>query len=226
MNDSAAPGGQDFEIRKINSPWPYYIVAAFWLVCAFSVRMYLLPDFLILAAVSVVIFLICRKAFPPKTVRVKINKPPAMSGVKNVDKILLEGRGYIARLRELNDLIEDRKLSDDMDRLESIASSIFNYIAKHPEKASRIRRFVNYYFPSAIKMLETYHTMSTQGVSGENISDTMARIEKVMDTMTLAFEKQLDALFADEAIDISTDIQVLERMFEQEGLGAPKSGSE
>jgi len=221
MNNSADSVAQGMESRKVSSPWPYYIVAAVWLICAFTIRMYRLTDFLILAAVSVVVYILCQKIFPPKIIKVKKYAPPVMSGDKNVDQTLQEGRGYIKRLRELNDLIEDEKLSNDMDRLEHVAGSIFNYIAKHPNKAPRIRRFVNYYLPSTIKMLETYHTLSMQGVSGGNISDTMDRIEKIMDTMTLAFEKQLDALFSDEAIDISTDIQVLEGMFAQEGLGGP-----
>lgn len=225
MNNSAASGARGTESRKVNSPWPYYIVAAVWLICAFTIRLYLLTDFLILAAVSVVVYILGQKIFPPKTIQVKSkvkpNAPPVMSGDKKVDQTLQEGRGYIKRLRELNDLIEDEDLSNDMDRLEHVAGSIFDYIAKHPNKAPRIRRFVNYYLPSTVKMLETYHTMSMQGVSGGNISDTMNRIEKIMDTMTLIFEKQLDILFSDEAIDISTDIQVLEGMFAQEGLGGP-----
>lgn len=39
-----------------------------------------------------------------------------------------------------------------------------------------------------------------------------------------AFDKQLDALFADEALDISTDITVLEQMLAQEGLGGMQMG--
>ena len=46
----------------------------------------------------------------------------------------------------------------------------------------------------------------------------MRNIEKMMDTIVLAFEKQLDNLFQDEAMDISTDITVLEGMLEREGL--------
>ena len=39
-----------------------------------------------------------------------------------------------------------------------------------------------------------------------------------MDTIVAAFEKQLDSLFGAEALDISTDITVLEGMLEREGL--------
>ena len=42
----------------------------------------------------------------------------------------------------------------------------------------------------------------------------------MMDTIVTAFEKQLDALFGAEALDISTDITVLENMMAREGLAA------
>ena len=39
-----------------------------------------------------------------------------------------------------------------------------------------------------------------------------------METIVTAFEKQLDALFGDTALDIDTDITVMEGMLAQEGL--------
>ena len=39
-----------------------------------------------------------------------------------------------------------------------------------------------------------------------------------MDKVVEGFEKQLDKLFADSAMDITTDVEVLERMLEKDGL--------
>ena len=60
--------------------------------------------------------------------------------------------------------------------------------------------------------------MSGTGVSGENIDATLARVEGMMRTIVSAFEKQLDGLYGAEALDISTDITVLETMMAREGL--------
>ena len=55
-------------------------------------------------------------------------------------------------------------------------------------------------------------------MEGENITETMRKIREVLATIEEAFEKQLDSLFSDEALDISTDISVLETMMAREGL--------
>ena len=88
----------------------------------------------------------------------------------------------------------------------------------HPEKLPQIRKFMSYYLPTTLKLLRSYDELSRQGVSGQNITGTMEKVEGMMDTIVLAFEKQLDGLFGDQAMDISTDITVLDNMMAREGL--------
>ena len=82
----------------------------------------------------------------------------------------------------------------------------------------QIRRFLDYYLPTTLKLLNAYDRMSGTGVSGENIDTTLAKVEGMMRTIVAAFEKQLDSLYGAEALDISTDITVLENMMAREGL--------
>ncbi len=77
---------------------------------------------------------------------------------------------------------------------------------------------MNYYLPTSIKMLRTYDDLSCQGVDGSNINGTMRSIEEIMDTIVMAYQKQLDSLFADQALDISTDITVLEGLLSSDNL--------
>ena len=68
--------------------------------------------------------------------------------------------------------------------------------------------------------------MDAAGVSGQNIDSTKQRVEEMMTTIVAAFEKQLDSLFGSDALDISTDISVLESMLVQEGLAGEKLEAE
>ena len=77
---------------------------------------------------------------------------------------------------------------------------------------------MNYYLPTSLKLLESYSKLSATGSTQENVSSTLESIRSSMDMIARAFEKQLDHLYADEALDISTDIDVLEAMMKSEGL--------
>ena len=114
--------------------------------------------------------------------------------------------------------IPDEVMTKRIDRMEVASADIFAYIAEHPEKAAEIRRFMNYYLPTTLKLLNSYDKLSRQRVKGENIQKTMFEIEGMMETIAGAFEKQLDSLFDDDALDIAADISVMESILKQEGL--------
>ena len=132
--------------------------------------------------------------------------------------MISDGNLAIAEMKRLNESIKDEKISRQIDRLEEISGKIFDCVKASPEKLPQIRKFMNYYLPTTLKLLNAYDRMGSQGVSGENISGTMERVENMMGTIVTAFERQLDGLFGDQALDISTDITVLENMMAREGL--------
>ena len=128
----------------------------------------------------------------------------------------------VSEMRRLNDAIQDEKISAQIDHLEEVTGKILDHVAAQPKKLPQIRRFLDYYLPTTLKILNAYDRMSAAGVAGENIDATKAKVEQMMDTIVRAYDKQLDALFGEEALDISTDITVMENLLAQEGLSGPE----
>ena len=155
------------------------------------------------------------KAEDPKPQPVK---PKKSTGNLELDKIINDGDEYIIKLRAANDAIKDEGVSSSIDRMESASKGIFGYVEDNPSKIPQIKKFMNYYLPTTLKLLNSYEKLSRQTVKGENISSTMFDIEGMMQTIATAFEKQLDSLFSSEAMDIQADITVFESILRQEGL--------
>ena len=160
-----------------------------------------------------------KKTEPEKKPEPKAEPQKKVStGDPEVDKIIEEGYKYLHELRDVNIRIPDEVMTKRIDRMEVASADIFAYITEHPEKAAEIRRFMNYYLPTTLKLLNSYDKLSRQRVKGENIQKTMFEIEGMMETIAGAFEKQLDSLFDDDALDIAADISVMESILKQEGL--------
>ena len=121
-------------------------------------------------------------------------------------------------LRSVNDAIPDEEMSDKISRLEAVSAKIFDQAKSDPDKLPRMRKFMDYYLPTSLKLLQTYAELDAQGVEGENISESKRRIEQTMDTLVHAFETQLDQLFQEDAMDVSADIDVMENMLRADGL--------
>ena len=149
-------------------------------------------------------------------------KPPVKerksTGDPELDKMIDEKDKAIAEMHRLNDSIEDEKLSEQIDHLEAVTDKIVAYVVKHPKKKKQVSKFFSYYLPTTLKLLNAYDRMDEAGISGTNIDGTKGKVEDMMGTALQAFDKQLDALFAEEALDVSTDISVMENMLRSEGL--------
>ena len=145
-------------------------------------------------------------------------KEQASTGNPELDKMIRDGELAIREMRRLDESITDLGISADIVRLERASAKIFEEVRAHPEKLPQIRRFMDYYLPTTLKLLNAYDRMSGTGVSGENIDTTLSRVEEILRTVAAAFEKLLDSLYGAEALDISADITVLENMLAREGL--------
>lgn len=203
-------------IRK--SAIPVYAVAACWLLYALVFPLYKFWHFILVALISVGAYFLFSRLFPARTIEVEEPIKPVSSGEKDVDQLIREGYQTLEEMRSLNVAIEGEKISTQIVQLESLARKIFDFIGKNPQKAPRVRKFMNYYLPTTMKLLRSYDGLESQGVDGKNIRESMHKIETIMDTIVIAFASQLDHLFSDEALDISTDIVVLEGMMAKEGL--------
>ncbi|GMQ57586.1 5-bromo-4-chloroindolyl phosphate hydrolysis family protein [Vallitalea sediminicola] len=140
--------------------------------------------------------------------------------IKNSEliKSIEEGKSYIRQIREANDVISGIEITKKLYQLENVTSKIFNYVEIHPEQLSDIQKFMDYYLPTTAKLLNAYRELDMQSSQGENICSAKMEIENTLDTINLAFENLLDSLFQDVAMDVATDISVLQTMLKQEGL--------
>ena len=102
--------------------------------------------------------------------------------------------------------------------MEMLVDKIFDRVEQNPASVGDIRKMMEYYLPTTIKLLQAYQDLNAQPVQGENIISSKKEIEKTLDTLNRAFEKLLDDLFQETAWDVSTDISVLHTMLAQEGL--------
>ena len=137
---------------------------------------------------------------------------------REVAKALKEGENYLSQIRAANNAIPGKEISKKLDDLELIIRKIFEQLQNHPEKIPEMNKFMEYYLPTTLKLVNAYKEFDRQALEGENISNGKREIEKTLDTINKAFLNLFDNLFADTAMDISTDISVLRTMLAQEGL--------
>lgn len=217
---------------KKRSVLPVYTIGVVWLCFALFSSLYQPSHYISAVIVSVVAYAVARMIWPNKVYELPDPEPAPKqeekakeepeskksTGNPKIDALIEERGRAISEMHRLNDSIQDETISAQIDRMEETTTKIVDHVVAHPEKLPQIRKFMNYYLPTTLKLLNAYDRMDSTGISGENIDGTKTKIEDMLATIVKAFDKQLDALFRDEAMDISSDITVMENMLAQEGL--------
>ena len=197
---------------------PLYAAAVVWVLYALLFPLHRLTHFIVVILASALVGGIAKLICKDVVEEVEVPAEPETTGNAELDKMIDACDKAIAEMKRLDDNIADEKISAQIERLGTLTEKILGQVKADPAKLPQIRKFMNYYVPTTLKLLNAYDRMGAQGVEGENISGTMAKVEQMMGTIVIAFEKQLDSLFGSEALDISTDITVLDNMMAREGL--------
>lgn len=140
--------------------------------------------------------------------------------VEKKEECLSRSERILRQIRADNDLIADEEVSAKIDRIEDLTRKIFAILDEYPEKEKQLSSFLNYYLPTTLKALESYARLEAQGVETKTIRDTKQKINGMLDELCDGYEKQLDKLFENDAVDITADIEVMRKMMQRDGLKA------
>lgn len=227
---------------KKRSVLPVYFIGGTWLLWSLFAPLYRPAHYIMAALASFIAYNLGKMLFPDRGYEMqdtaqaapaaapqpqpapKREEKPKSTGNPEIDALLLERDRAVSEMRRLNDSIEDPQISAQITHLETTTGKIIDAVAASPSKLPKIRKFMNYYLPTTLKLLNAYDRMDSTGVSGSNIDGTKGKIEDMLSTICTAFSRLLDDLYGEEAMDISADIKVMEQMLAQEGLGGMTLG--
>lgn len=133
-------------------------------------------------------------------------------------EVLEKGNAFIREIRRCNDAIPGFEMTEKISHMEMIVGKIFDRAETHPEIVPDLKKMMDYYLPMTVKLLRAYAEMDAQPIQGDTIQASKREIEDTLDTLNNAFEKLLDSVFKETAMDVSSDISVLQTLLAQEGL--------
>lgn len=232
------------KLKKQRSVVPVYLIAVVWFIGGFFFRVHRPLGFAVLVAISAAVFLIARQIWRDRTIVVtkpdpepkqkaepKAEPEPTAAKVEperpedpEIAALRQDRDRAVGEMRRLNDSIEDPTLSRQIDHIEATTGKIFTYVMAHPDQKSQIRRFLNYYLPTTLKLLNAYDRLDEAGISGINIDGAKGKISEVMAAIVSAFDRQLDALYQGEVMDINAEIKVLQSLLTGDGLADDQMG--
>ena len=218
--------------RKKKKVAPVYTFAGVWLAAACFLPLYRLWALLLtLGLAGFSAYLVgkhagkkeCEAAQAEEKQPEPVKTPaPQKSYGPEIDPILQEGNRALSEMGRIYMSVQDVEVRKKINELMRITDKITQDAIHDPSDIPQIKKFMNYYLPTTIKLLNAYDRMSAQGIEGENLDKSMKSINEMLDQAIEAYKKRLDSLFENQALDIETDIEVMNQMLAREGLTGGK----
>jgi len=205
------------EVKK-KSVIPVYGLMVVWVLYCIFLPLNSVVSFVILVGVGALTYGILYAIFPNKTVSIEATEEPQRTGDKKIDTLIADGEKSIADMRGFSNVIFDETVRQKANEIISITDKIFKKLLVEPAVYTQVKRFADFFLPTTVKLLDSYVRFSQSGVEGENITSTIERINTALDTTLVSYRKFFDSLFENQALDIETDISVLDTMLKKEGL--------
>lgn len=202
---------------------PYLATGALWLLWALLFPLYKLVHIIVAAVVGAVLFVILDRKIPAKEELVEINLSTGVADADTIIEKIAAMREKLAQCAELAARGGDKEVRGAAESVSAAAERISKHLRQSPEDAGRLRSFANYYIPTTEKLALAYSKIQG-GAVGENATRTRQSIINALELIEKAFSAQLDRLYDDDALDISSDVAVLEAMMKNENLSSVSSG--
>lgn len=201
------------------SPMPIYLGAGTFFILSLILPMYKLSMIMIGLALSLLVVFIAGKMnlFPDRIETITVEEPEFFA-TKEIEEIVLSGRKMKEQMSLLNDKIQDEEVSASIAQIESTHQAILEAVQRHPETAQILRKYMKYYVPSLLELLNHYNDLEHQQLDGQQAEKGRQRIKSLLTTAETAFKKQLDSLLDQKVMDITVESKVLEDLMKQEGL--------
>lgn len=198
---------------------PVYIAAAVFAGYTAVFPLYKLWHFLLAAAITAAAWLLADALIKPVIEYVPAPEPqpePEVSYGHEADAVLAEAKKARTEMERLAAAIGNTAITSKIYKLAELSDRIAKDILTDPADARQIKKFQSYFLPSTIGLLHSYDRMSA--AQGENAAQTQEKISQMLDTEIRAFEKQLDSLYKNDAMDVDADIRVMQALLQREGL--------
>ncbi len=201
------------------SPVPIYLGAGIFFLFSLILPMYKMSSILIGLGLSLMAIFVTRKMNLFKDiVETVVYEEPEFFASKEIEEIVLEGRKMKEQMILLDDKIKDEEVSTLIVKIEKTHQAILDVVQKQPETAQSIRKYMKYYVPSILELLNHYNELEHSELTGNNAETGRQKIKQLLETADQAFKKQLDSLMDSKMLDIAVESRVLEDLMRQEGL--------
>lgn len=198
-------------IKRQISVYPIYAIGIIWLIYAIIFHFYKISDYLIACGLSILVYLLLKTTLFKDKMIEEYREVEELTGNETYDQAVKEANNLIKQLEKANDLIEDEIISNYLSKIVEKTEKIFDLLKQTPEKVGTFRKFLSYYLPTTLQLLNTY-------LEYDKDVEMLTKVQNALKLVDQALTQKQNELLSNQMMDVQADIEVLKTMLNQDGL--------
>lgn len=190
----AIAGGVGFAVFYLGFEWPI------WLSLIFAVALFF------------AIYLITQPVH--KIGDIEIDQ---LKNGEELQQIYQEAQESLERTQRFEEGIRNEFIQQKAQDLQIIGQDILRYLANHPKQISTSRHFLDYYLPTAEKIVGNYYQLEEANVSASKMEAIQEQTSESLDLLTKIYARQRDSYHTDTMLALEVETELLEKTIELGG---------
>ncbi|MCQ2548783.1 MAG: 5-bromo-4-chloroindolyl phosphate hydrolysis family protein [Lachnospiraceae bacterium] len=124
----------------------------------------------------------------------------------------------LEQIKEYKNTIQDADVKASIETTGQIGDRIFEEVRKDPDDLDDIKKFINYYLPTTLKAVQSYGMYEKETIESDIVIKSKQEIKDTLQLVCNAFQNLLEKIQQDDAMDLSSDMEVMSALMAQEGL--------
>ena len=201
------------QIKVLPAGLPFIAAGAVWFVLALILPIYKLYAIILTAAIAAAAFIFLTAKRRQQLAKLP-PAPPVKVRVEEMSKKIDLCRETLLNQQKQ---IKNTAVSSSVGSIAGTMDLIADELERDPKDRNKVRKLANHYTSMITGLVDKYIQLESQSTEGENIRNSMERIEEGLSGADEALKRILDDMFSDDAMEVSADITVLEQLLKTEG---------
>ncbi|MDD5927966.1 MAG: 5-bromo-4-chloroindolyl phosphate hydrolysis family protein [Firmicutes bacterium] len=201
------------QIKVLPAGLPFIAAGAVWFVLALILPIYKLYAIILTAAIAAAAFIFLTAKRRQQLAKLPPAPPVKVRAEEMSKKIDLCRETLLNQQKQ----IKNTAVSSSVGSIAGTMDLIADELERDPKDRNKVRKLANHYTSMITGLVDKYIQLESQSTEGENIRNSMERIEEGLSGADEALKRILDDMFSDDAMEVSADITVLEQLLKTEG---------
>ena len=130
---------------------------------------------------------------------------------------IIDAKNKNKHIKDMINSVNDLDVQKDLEEITKTSSKIINAIEKNNMNNKTVTKFLDYYLPICVKIVDRYDDIENQSLTSKDSKKFMTDSKKIISDTNSAFKKILNSLYQSDILNADAEMKVYNSILKSDG---------